>query len=206
MNLVQVQVLQHQKLDRAVKTASVWQVRQPIYTSSKAKWRRYQKHLGPFNKALAAFNDSAASLAQRTSHGYQEEEGFFAKAEKLHQAGQLDQARKLYEQILQGNSSHAAARYLLGCLLHQQGHSADALSLLHEVGKHYLHFAPFHYNIGCTYVALGRMAEAVASFEEALRLHPEYPEAAKLLQMIAEGAKPGDDPLEKTSRHGPGLS
>jgi hypothetical protein len=30
---------------RAVRTASHWQVRQPIYRSARARWRRYAKHL-----------------------------------------------------------------------------------------------------------------------------------------------------------------
>ncbi|MEM1380010.1 MAG: hypothetical protein AAGH41_05220 [Pseudomonadota bacterium] len=38
--------------DRAVRTPSRWQVRQPIYRSSAGKWRRYEKHLGPLIEAL----------------------------------------------------------------------------------------------------------------------------------------------------------
>ena len=38
---------------RTVDTASVWQVRQPIYNSSVEKWRAYEKHLGPLLDALA---------------------------------------------------------------------------------------------------------------------------------------------------------
>jgi len=37
---------------RAVRTASVTQVRQPIYKSSVGRWRRYQDHLGPLLAAL----------------------------------------------------------------------------------------------------------------------------------------------------------
>ena len=38
--------------ERAVKTASSEQVRQPIYSSSKHLWRRYEKHLGPMIEIL----------------------------------------------------------------------------------------------------------------------------------------------------------
>jgi tetratricopeptide (TPR) repeat protein len=38
--------------ERAIGTASVWQVRQPIYRSSVRKWRRYEAHLGPLLEAL----------------------------------------------------------------------------------------------------------------------------------------------------------
>ncbi|WP_170789179.1 tetratricopeptide repeat-containing sulfotransferase family protein [Ruegeria lacuscaerulensis] len=37
---------------RRVRTASVQQVRQPLYTTSKEKWRRYEKHLQPLIKTI----------------------------------------------------------------------------------------------------------------------------------------------------------
>lgn len=43
---------------RRVKTASIMQVRQPIYKTSVEKWRRYEKHLGPLREALGEFNPS----------------------------------------------------------------------------------------------------------------------------------------------------
>lgn len=38
---------------RAVRTASVWQVRQKIYQSSRFKWKKYEKHLEPVKAILA---------------------------------------------------------------------------------------------------------------------------------------------------------
>jgi len=35
-----------------VKTASVWQVREPLYTRSSGRWRNYEKHLGPLLEVL----------------------------------------------------------------------------------------------------------------------------------------------------------
>ena len=40
------------KLERTVKTASHWQVRQPIYNTSVARWKHYEQHLGPLKAAL----------------------------------------------------------------------------------------------------------------------------------------------------------
>jgi Tfp pilus assembly protein PilF len=40
------------KQDRAVFTASKWQARQPVYKTSKERWRRYEKHLGPLMSLL----------------------------------------------------------------------------------------------------------------------------------------------------------
>ncbi len=43
------------KTERGVKTASVAQVRQPVYTSSVERWRRYEKHLQPLIEALGEY-------------------------------------------------------------------------------------------------------------------------------------------------------
>jgi tetratricopeptide (TPR) repeat protein len=39
---------------RAVRTASSWQVRQPIYSSSIGRWKRYREFLGPLEDVLGA--------------------------------------------------------------------------------------------------------------------------------------------------------
>jgi tetratricopeptide (TPR) repeat protein len=39
--------LKFHETERAVRTASSWQVRQPLYTSSIGRWRHYARHLGP---------------------------------------------------------------------------------------------------------------------------------------------------------------
>jgi Flp pilus assembly protein TadD len=44
--------LEYYKLDRAVRTASLWQVRQPIYTSSVGRWRNYMPHIQPLIDAM----------------------------------------------------------------------------------------------------------------------------------------------------------
>jgi len=46
------QCLRFYETERAVKTASSEQVRQPIYRGALGKWRRYEKHLGPWQEAL----------------------------------------------------------------------------------------------------------------------------------------------------------
>jgi tetratricopeptide (TPR) repeat protein len=44
--------LMHHENQRPVKTASNWQVRQPIYTTSVDRWKNYQKHLHPIAEIL----------------------------------------------------------------------------------------------------------------------------------------------------------
>lgn len=51
-------VMDRQDSQRSVRTLSVWQVRQPVYQSSKGKWRRYEKHLGPLIEAIGPYIES----------------------------------------------------------------------------------------------------------------------------------------------------
>ena len=44
--------LNYHSQERQVRTPSRWQVRQPIYTSSVDRWRRYEKHLNSLQEAL----------------------------------------------------------------------------------------------------------------------------------------------------------
>jgi tetratricopeptide (TPR) repeat protein len=46
------QCLSPHKTKRAVQTASTWQVRQPIYASSRYRWRNYEQYLGPVKEIL----------------------------------------------------------------------------------------------------------------------------------------------------------
>lgn len=47
--------LSFHETERAVRTASVAQVRQPLYRTSVERWRRYEKHLGPLIEAIGDF-------------------------------------------------------------------------------------------------------------------------------------------------------
>ena len=63
------QVMAFYKTERAVRTASSEQVRQPIYRDAAEEWRNYEAHLGPLIEALGAsigdYPDAPATLSQR---------------------------------------------------------------------------------------------------------------------------------------------
>ena len=63
------QVLEFYKTERAVRTASSEQVRQPIYRDATEEWQRYEAHLSPLKEALgevlATYPDAPASFLQR---------------------------------------------------------------------------------------------------------------------------------------------
>lgn len=51
------QCLRYYETDRAIRTASSEQVRQPIYTAAIGRWRRYEKHLGDWIEELSPIID-----------------------------------------------------------------------------------------------------------------------------------------------------
>ncbi len=51
--------LRYYDTERPVQTASNWQVRQPVYTSSVGRWRHYREYLEPFFVALAIDGDGS---------------------------------------------------------------------------------------------------------------------------------------------------
>lgn len=57
------QCLAFHETERPVGTASVWQVRQPIYKSSVGRWRNYAAHLKPLMGALGALSEGSTQDA-----------------------------------------------------------------------------------------------------------------------------------------------
>lgn len=50
-------VMNREGSQKNIRTLSAWQARQPIYTSSAGKWRKYEKHLAPLIDALGSVVD-----------------------------------------------------------------------------------------------------------------------------------------------------
>jgi len=101
----------------------------------------------------------------------------FAAALRHHQTGRLEEAERLYRQILQADPNHADALHFLGVIAHQRGRNEDALELLNAAIAHNGRVASFHNNRGNVLKALGRMDEALASYRRALTLKPDHAEA-----------------------------
>src|SRR5258708_9045011 len=98
----------------------------------------------------------------------------FEAAHQHYQAGRLREAEALYRQVLAQNPNHVDALHMLGALAHQTGHPQDALKLIDRAIK-LQPFAP-HYllNRGVVLEALGRPDEAIAAYQAAAKLRPDF--------------------------------
>jgi len=98
-------------------------------------------------------------------------------AVRLHQAGDLAGAARLYGAILAANPRHFQALYLLGFVHFQRGEFSDAERLIDESLRVNPQSPDAHYNRGCALQQLGRHEEALSSFERAVALKPDYDDA-----------------------------
>ncbi|MBF0335562.1 MAG: glycosyltransferase family protein [Alphaproteobacteria bacterium] len=96
----------------------------------------------------------------------------FAEALAAHQAGRLDEARRGYDDILQGDPLHAGALHLLGVLSHQSGHAAGAIDLVRRAVDVKPDYAEAHANLGVILQAAGHLAEAEESLRNAVVCDP----------------------------------
>ena len=103
-----------------------------------------------------------------------EADALCTEAVRLHQAGALDEAARLYDAVLAAAPGHFTARHLLGVLRHQQGRSEEALALLLAVTADHPQAVDALSNNGAVLKALGRAPEAQAVYERALALKPDH--------------------------------
>lgn len=100
----------------------------------------------------------------------------FNAAMRHHQAGQLAEAEQLYAQVLAAEPGHLHALMLSGALAHMAGRNEDAVGLFGRALA--INEQPdVHYNIGLAKWALGQRAEAMAHWERALALNPDFAQA-----------------------------
>lgn len=118
-------VLRFNELERSVKTASVWQVRQPIYKTSKEKWRRYQSHLAPLIQGTNA-KIEPEPITMITLP----EPGFLTDGVELYRKGELDAAEMSFKKMLHHNPDHAACNYMVGLIYLSKGHKKDGIELV----------------------------------------------------------------------------
>lgn len=98
-------------------------------------------------------------------------------AMEIHQTGNLQEARSMYQKILEEDPSQAEASYLLGWTHRQLGDLPRACQLVAQALRLRPEHAPYHCSLGLLQSELGETDQAIASYNEAIRLNPQAYEA-----------------------------
>ena len=120
-------VLSFNELDRPIKTASLWQVRQPVYTSSRAKWKRYENYLRPLIEGTNA-KIEFEPINMPTLY----EPGLLHTATDAFRKGDMDSAQQDIQRLLKVLPTHAAANCLAGMLLVEKGYVQDGVARMED--------------------------------------------------------------------------
>ncbi|MCU6665916.1 tetratricopeptide repeat-containing sulfotransferase family protein [Silvania hatchlandensis] len=116
------QVLDTSELDRPVKTASVWQVRQPIYQTARERWRRYADFLAPLIAGTnAKIVHKPVEMVSLPVPGMQTE------GIACYRQGKLDDAEMLFRRLLHHVPEHATAHFMVGLICVRKGHLAEGI-------------------------------------------------------------------------------
>ena len=116
------QVLDTSELDRPVKTASVWQVRQPIYQTARERWRRYEEFLAPL---IAGTN--AKIMHEPVEMVSLPVPGMQTDGIACYRQGKLDEAEMLFKRLLHHLPEHASAHFMVGLIYIRKGHLAEGI-------------------------------------------------------------------------------
>jgi len=94
----------------------------------------------------------------------------------LHQRGQLDQAARLYREVLDLHPDNADALHLTGMIALQQGRAADAIPSLRRAIALNASAAAYHFHHALALQSLNDMGGAVDGYARALALKPDDPD------------------------------
>ena len=142
--------------------------------------------------------------------------GALREALRHHQAGELAEARRIYDQLLAAEPEHAEALHLAGVLNSQMGDHEKGAALIGRAIAVRPYYAEAHHNLGNVRFQQGASEDALECFRRAAALKPDYGEAhyniASLLRIegkldealdaLARAAETGLDDAEITLERG----
>ena len=164
--------LQFHKNDRLVKTASVAQVRKPIYKTSVARWKHFGQHLTPLLRLVQDYRQmdkSDMALLQAAPVLPQAE---FANAEALHvqgiaqyKAGRFDVALDFYNRALAIQPDLATALNSKGFLLQDMDRMQEALACFQRAVEIAPEMAMARLNLAMAQLKIGDWEQGWENYE-----------------------------------------
>lgn len=137
---------------------------------------------------------------QRPLSTLNQSQSLFFRAVALHQAGQLNDAEALYEEVIKHEPNHAHALHLLGVLKAQSDKPELAVELISRAIAIDATNAHFFTHCGNALRALNRFDEALSHHDRALALSPDAAESHYNRGNVLRDCKRYDEALESYER------
>ena len=168
--------LHFHETQRAVSTPSSWQVRQPIYKTSKERWKRYEKHLVPLLEALSAGStDVPVRHTQKTGSSLAGQ--FHDRGIILLKQGLPEDAVVNFRKALELQPDLTVAWYNLGCALQELGLLTEAMESYRSSLALKPDLPEALNNLGTAFLAQGKLNNASERFRQAIENRPDYADA-----------------------------
>jgi len=116
---------------------------------------------------------TSASLTQKEIYDLEAE---LRIALAHHQAGKLQDAERIYRQILSTEPDNADAIQLLGAIAHQRDKLEEAVDLYNQALQLRPDYPEAHNNLAITLQKQGKITEAIGHYQRAIALKPDYAE------------------------------
>jgi tetratricopeptide (TPR) repeat protein len=111
----------------------------------------------------------------------------FLRAVRLEEIpGRMDEAKNVYETILEIQPDHAASAINLGTILYNEREFAEAERRYRQAVQADPEYALAHFDLGNALDEQQRMAEAIQAYQQALALVPQYADAHYNLALAYE--------------------
>ena len=124
----------------------------------------------------------------------------FAQGLTLHRSGQLQDAGRIYNQILATRPDHFDSRHLLGVVFLQTGDFAEAVRQIDLALKRDRLNVHALSNRGAALKELGRFDEAMASYDRLLKTAPDYAEGYSNRGVVLHALKRHEEALASYDR------
>jgi predicted O-linked N-acetylglucosamine transferase (SPINDLY family) len=111
----------------------------------------------------------------------------FAVALRYHEAGDLQQAERIYRQILEADPAYAEAHCNLGAVLAARGRREEAVAAYQAALRLQPRYVAAHFNLGNALSRMGQYGDAAASYRAAVRLDPQLAGAHYNLGLALSG-------------------
>ena len=169
-----------------------------VQQGSRVAWRQFGALVDPMTRQMA-FDFELAPCAgmvvvrrngHEPAHAAAEMQEMFLRAVRLEEIpGRLDEAKNVYETILELNAGHAAAAINLGTIHYNERDFAGAERLYRQATEADPEYALAFFDLGNVLDEQQRLGEAIVAYERALVLVPQYADAHYNLALAYERLK-----------------